>query len=45
MTNPHSGRIMVGPDIGTSKVVAIVAELGLEGEIDIIGIGVIPQRD
>ena len=44
MTNPHSGRIMVGLDIGTSKVVAIVAELGLEGEIDIIGIGSHPSR-
>ena len=44
MTNPHSGRIMVGLDIGTSKVVAIVAELGLEGEIDIIGIGSHPSK-
>ena len=44
MTNPNSGRIMVGLDIGTSKVVAIVAELGLEGEIDIIGIGSHPSR-
>ena len=44
MTNPHSGRIMVGLDIGTSKVVAIVAELGLEGEIDIVGIGSHPSK-
>ncbi|MBC10086.1 MAG: cell division protein FtsA [Gammaproteobacteria bacterium] len=44
MTNPNSGRIMVGLDIGTSKVVAIVAELGLEGEIDIIGIGSHPSK-
>ena len=44
MMNPHSGRIMVGLDIGTSKVVAIVAELGLEGEIDIIGIGSHPSK-
>ena len=44
MTNPHNGRIMVGLDIGTSKVVAIVAELGLEGEIDIIGIGSHPSK-
>tara|TARA_E500000178_G_scaffold223106_1_gene220086 strand:+ start:66 stop:1268 length:1203 start_codon:yes stop_codon:yes gene_type:complete len=35
---------MVGLDIGTSKVVAIVAELGLEGEIDIIGIGSHPSK-
>ena len=44
MTNPNGGRIMVGLDIGTSKVVAIVAELGLEGEIDIIGIGSHPSK-
>ncbi len=44
MTNPHNGRIMVGLDIGTSKVVAIVAELGLEGEIDIVGIGSHPSK-
>ena len=44
MTNPIGGRIMVGLDIGTSKVVAIVAELGLEGEIEIIGIGSHPSK-
>ena len=44
MTNPNNGRIIVGLDIGTSKVVAIVAELGLEGEIDIIGIGSHPSK-
>ena len=44
MTNPNNGGIMVGLDIGTSKVVAIVAELGLEGEIDIIGIGSHPSK-
>ena len=44
MTNLNNGRIMVGLDIGTSKVVAIVAELGLEGEIDIIGIGSHPSK-
>ena len=44
MINPNNGQIMVGLDIGTSKVVAIVAELGLEGEIDIIGIGSHPSK-
>ena len=44
MTNPIGGRIMVGLDIGTSKVVAIVAELGLDGEIEIIGIGSHPSK-
>ncbi len=31
--------MIVGLDIGTSKVVAIVAEIGLDGEIEIVGIG------
>jgi len=39
MANAHDGRIIVGLDIGTSKVVAIVGELTPEGELEIIGIG------
>ena len=39
MANAHDNRIIVGLDIGTSKVVAIVGELSPEGEIEIIGIG------
>ncbi|WP_317930917.1 cell division protein FtsA [Halioxenophilus sp. WMMB6] len=39
MANAHDNRIIVGLDIGTSKVVAIVGELTTEGEIEIIGIG------
>ncbi|BFM06233.1 cell division protein FtsA [Halioxenophilus aromaticivorans] len=39
MANAHDGRIIVGLDIGTSKVVAIVGELNPEGELEIIGIG------
>ena len=31
--------MIVGLDIGTSKVVAIVGEITEEGEIEIIGIG------
>ena len=44
MNDSIESRMLVGLDIGTSKVVAIVAELGLEGEIDIIGIGSHPSK-
>ena len=37
-------NIIVGLDIGTSKVAAIVAEHTVDGEIDIIGIGVAPSK-
>lgn len=36
--------MIVGLDIGTSKVVAIVGEVNSEGEIDIVGIGSHPSR-
>ena len=37
-------NIIVGLDIGTSKVAAIVAELTADDEIEIIGIGVSPSK-
>lgn len=37
-------NIIVGLDIGTSKVAAIVAEHTVDDEIDIIGIGVAPSK-
>src|SRR6187455_3137284 len=37
-------NLVVGLDIGTSKIVAIVAELGPEGEINVIGLGTQPSR-
>jgi len=37
-------NIIVGLDIGTSKVVAIVGEVRQDGEIEIIGIGSHPSR-
>ena len=41
----ENGRVrIVGLDIGTSKVAAIVGELTLEGELEIIGIGSYPSR-
>jgi cell division protein FtsA len=40
-----SGKnLIVGLDIGTSKVVAIVGEVGADGSIEIIGLGSHPSR-
>jgi cell division protein FtsA len=37
-------NLVVGLDIGTSKVCAIVGEIGVDGAIEIIGIGFHPSR-
>ena len=37
-------NLIVGLDIGTSKIVAIVAEVTPEGELNIIGLGTQPSR-
>jgi cell division protein FtsA len=37
-------NLVVGLDIGTSKVCAIVAEIGVDGSVEIIGIGSHPSR-
>jgi cell division protein FtsA len=37
-------NLIVGLDIGTSKVAAIVGEITNEGNIEIIGIGTAPSR-
>lgn len=39
MSNYESGRMIVGLDIGTSKVVAIVGEISSDGGIEVVGIG------
>ena len=39
MTRKADKKMIIGLDIGTSKVVAIVGEVNEEGEIEIIGIG------
>lgn len=39
-----ASQIIVGLDIGTSKVVAIVGELGTDGSIEVIGLGSCPSR-
>jgi len=42
--NRESKKLVVGLDIGTSKIVAIVAELKPEGGYEIIGMGSHPSR-
>ncbi len=44
MSKKTDREMIVGLDIGTSKVVAIVGEINESGEIDIIGIGMHPSR-
>ena len=39
MSSSSGGNLIVGLDIGTSKVVAIVGEYSTNGELEIIGIG------
>ncbi len=44
MSKKNDKRMIVGLDVGTSKVVAIVGEIGHDGEVEIIGIGSHPSR-
>ena len=44
MSKKPANNLIVGLDIGTSKVVAIVGEVTVEGDIDIIGIGTQASR-
>ncbi|MHB1512690.1 MAG: cell division protein FtsA [Acidiferrobacter sp.] len=44
MTKRGETRLVVGLDIGTSKVLAIVGEVGPGGAIEIIGVGHQPSR-
>ena len=44
MTKKSEKNLVVGLDIGTSKVVAIVGEITADGEIEIIGLGSHPSR-
>ena len=43
-TKRQDQKLIVGLDIGTSKVVAIVGELGDDGTLEVIGIGSHPSR-
>lgn len=42
--NKADNNLVVGLDIGTSKVVAIVAEVLTDGRIEILGVGTSPSR-
>lgn len=44
MSTPAGNRMIVGLDIGTSKVVCIVGEVTPEGLIEVVGIGSHPSR-
>lgn len=44
MARKPDKNMIVGLDIGTSKIVAIVGEVSADGEIEIIGIGSHPSR-
>ncbi len=45
MSKPRDPKnLIVGLDIGTSKIVCIVAEINDEGGFDIIGMGTSPPR-
>ncbi|KAA0694964.1 cell division protein FtsA [Halopseudomonas laoshanensis] len=44
MASKQGSRMIVGLDIGTSKVVALVGEIGADGELEIVGIGSHPSR-
>lgn len=44
MSKKEDKSLIVGLDIGTSKVVVIVGEVGVNGAIDVVGIGSHPSR-
>ena len=44
MASVQSGKMVVGLDIGTSKVVALVGEVAADGKLEIVGIGTHPSR-
>jgi cell division protein FtsA len=44
MTKKSPQNLIVGLDVGTSKIAALVGEIGSEGQIEIIGIGSYPSN-
>ena len=44
MAKKNDRQLIVGLDIGTSKVVALVGEIAADGSLEIIGIGSQPSR-
>lgn len=37
-------RIVVGIDVGTTKTCALIAEVGADDQIEVIGVGIVPSR-
>lgn len=44
MAHEQNSKMIVGLDIGTSKVVALVGEVSSDGDIEIVGLGTHPSR-
>ncbi len=44
MAKKANSNLIVGIDIGTSKVLAIVGEVGVDGELEVIGVGHHPAK-
>ncbi len=44
MSKKEDQNLIVGLDIGTSKVVVVVGEIGLDGMIEVVGVGAHPAR-
>ena len=44
MSSVPQKRMLVGLDIGTSKVVALVGEVDIDGQIELLGLGSSPSR-
>ena len=44
MANADGKQMIVGLDIGTSKVVAVVGEIDPDGGMEVVGIGSHPSR-
>ena len=44
MLRKQDKNLIVGLDIGTSKVVALVGEIGEDGTVEVIGLGSHPSR-
>ena len=44
MASAHSGKMIVGLDIGTSKVCAVVGEVNPGGALSVVGLGQATSR-
>jgi cell division protein FtsA len=42
-SEPHSDNIVVGLDLGTTKTVCLIAEVGPQGRINVVGVGKAPS--